>query len=164
METKPIRSRISAGLLLYRFKDSELQFFIVHPGGPFFKKKDEGYWSIPKGEIDNGEDLLSTAIRETKEETGIEANGEFIQLGSITQKGGKVVHAWGVEYPNQNEPVIRSNTFQMEFPYKSGKLKSFPEIDKGKFYNLAEAKLKLKASQVELLNRLVEFLNSKKNN
>jgi len=162
METKLKRPRISAGLLLYRFKDSELQFFIVHPGGPFFTKKDEGYWSIPKGEIDNGEDLLSTAIRETKEETGIEANGEFIPLGSITQKGGKVVHAWGVEYPNQNEPVIISNTFQMEFPYKSGKLKSFPEIDKGKFYNLAEAKLKLKASQVELLNRLVEFLNSKK--
>jgi len=162
MEKKITRTRISAGLVLYRFKQNELQFFIVHPGGPFFKNKDEGYWSIPKGEIDNGEDLLLTAIRETKEETGIDAAGEFIPLGNITQKGGKIVHAWGVEYPFQNDPLIISNTFQMEFPYKSGKIKSFPEIDKGKFCNLAEAKIKLKAAQIELLERLIEFLNSKK--
>ncbi|HPI37123.1 MAG TPA: NUDIX domain-containing protein [Ignavibacteriaceae bacterium] len=157
-----MRSRISAGLLLYRFKENELQFFIVHPGGPLFKKKDEGYWSIPKGEVDNGEDLLTTAIRETEEETGIRAEGEFLPLGSITQKGGKVVHAWALEYKHMDDPEIVSNTFQMEFPPNSGIIRSFPEIDRGKFCNLAETKLKLKAAQTELVDRLIDFINSKK--
>ena len=110
---------------MYRFKDGELQVFLAHPGGPYFKKKDEGHWTIPKGEIHAGENLLDTAIREFQEETGIQATGEFIELGSIRQKGGKLVHGWAFR-GNWDESIpITSNTCKLEWPPLSGKFLSF---------------------------------------
>jgi predicted NUDIX family NTP pyrophosphohydrolase len=118
----------SAGLLLYRMRN-ETEFFLVHPGGPFFSRKNEGYWTIPKGEIMPGENPLDTAIREFKEETGFAVAGPFIELQSITQKGGKKVVCWACK-GDFDESQIISNTFEIEWPYRSGKLATFPEVDK----------------------------------
>ena len=139
--------RVSAGLLMYRFKDGELQVFLAHPGGPYFKKKDEGHWTIPKGEIHAGENLLDTAIREFQEETGIQPAGEFIELGSIRQKGGKLVHGWAF-HGNWDESIpITSNTCKLEWPPLSGKFLSFPEIDRAEFFCLAGERRLLVAQQ-----------------
>src|SRR5829696_10186339 len=137
-------ARVSAGLLLYRRRGENLEVFIAHPGGPFFKNKDDGHWTIPKGEVDGDEEPLSTAIREFREEIGIDLDptGKFIDLGSIRQKGGKVVHAWAVEGECPAGHCLKSNTFQMEWPPKSGKLQSFPEIDRAEFFDMETAKRK----------------------
>src|SRR5471030_2159819 len=111
-------SRISAGLLMYRFRSGSLQVLLAHPGGPFFKNKDDGAWTVPKGEVEEGEDLLATAKREFAEETGIAPNGPFIELTPIRQKGGKIVHAWGFEGDCDPKAVV-SNLFKMEWPPKS---------------------------------------------
>ncbi len=117
--------RQSAGLLLYRRRNNKIEFFLVHPGGPFWANKDEGSWSIPKGEFEEGEDPLKTAIREFQEETGQSINGNFFPLENIKQKGGKIIFAWGIEGEADPES-INSNSFEMEWPPKSGKMKSFP--------------------------------------
>jgi len=119
----------SAGLLLYKFVDKTVFFFLVHPGGPFWKNKDLESWSIPKGEFTNDEEPLDAAIREFKEETGFEADGDFIKLEHVKLKSGKIVYAWAVDF-DLDETLIKSNTFEMEWPPKSGKLQSFPEVDK----------------------------------
>lgn len=153
-----LNNRISAGLLMYRFRNGKLELLLAHPGGPFFRNKDSGYWSIPKGEIDDGEELLDTAIREFREETGLTPEGPFIPLGSIVQKGGKTVHAWAFESEQEPFRVNKSNTFEMEWPPHSGKKMLFLEIDKVEFFPGDIAKKKIKDKQVELIERLEEHL------
>lgn len=143
----------SAGILLYRFVDSQLQVFLVHPGGPFFKNKDDGSWSIPKGEFADDENSLSAAKREFLEETGQDINGNFIELTPIQQKGGKTVYAWAVEGDIDHETIV-SNTFEIEWPPRSGKKQMFPEIDRAGWFDVETAKTKLNAAQVGLINEL----------
>ena len=154
-----MRSRVSAGLVLYRKRDGELEVFLAHPGGPFFAHKDDGHWTIPKGEVETGEDMLATAIREVEEETGlvIDERANFIELGSIKQKGGKIVHGWGVEYSGADPGPCKSNVFHMEWPIGSGQMKAFPEVDRAEFFPLETAKAKVKATQVPLLERLADL-------
>jgi predicted NUDIX family NTP pyrophosphohydrolase len=145
---------------MYRNRNGHLEVFLAHPGGPFFAHRDEGCWSIPKGEIEAGEELLATAIREFKEEVGIaiDARSRFIPLGSIRQKGGKIVHAWGVEHDCEPPPPCASNTFTMEWPPHSGKWRQFPEVDRAGFFSLSVARKKMKDTQIPLLDRLVAAL------
>ena len=138
---------------MYRIHGGTLQVLLAHPGGPFFKNKDEGAWSIPKGEVEPGEDLLDTAKREFEEETGITPKGPFIALTPITQKGGKIVHAWAFE-DDCDPSAIVSNTFTIEWPPKSGQQMEFPEIDRADFFDVAAAKRKVKAAQVALIEEL----------
>jgi len=151
---------ISAGLMMYTFRDKKLKVFLVHPGGPFFVKKDEGYWGIPKGLVENGEDLFETAKREFEEETGIIPEGKFIPLGFVTQKSGKKVYGWAYEVPNDMPVEISCNTFEMEWPPHSGKKQSFPEVDRGEFFNIQNAMNKINAAQIEFINRLKEHLQN----
>lgn len=153
-------SRVSAGILLHRWKDGRWEVFLAHPGGPLFAMKDDGCWTIPKGEVNAGEDLLSTAQREFAEEIGVALKPEatFLPLGSIQQKGGKIVHAWAVEQEWDDTQPIRSNEFLMEWPPGSGRRQRFPEVDRAQFFPLEEARLKLKERQVPLLDRLLEVV------
>ncbi|MEJ2617831.1 MAG: NUDIX domain-containing protein [Ignavibacteriaceae bacterium] len=151
---------ISAGLMMYTFRDKKLKIFLVHPGGPFFVKKDEGYWGIPKGLVEKGEDLFETAKREFEEETGIIPEGKFISLGFVTQKSGKKVYGWAYEVPNDMPVEITCNTFEMEWPPHSGKKQSFPEVDRGEFFNIQNAMNKINAAQIEFINRLKEHLQN----
>jgi len=143
----------SAGILLYRNKANRLEVFLVHPGGPFFKNKDEGVWSIPKGEFLDDEDPLTAAKREFLEETGQAIDGEFIKLSPVQLKSGKIVHAWAVEGDIDHE-VITSNLFEIEWPPKSGKLQSFPEVDRAAWFTIDEAKVKLSPAQAGLVEEL----------
>jgi predicted NUDIX family NTP pyrophosphohydrolase len=149
--------RLSAGLLMYRIRDGGIQVLLAHPGGPLFRGKDDGVWSIPKGESESNEDLLATAQREFEEETGIKPIGPFLSLAPIRQKGGKIVHAWA--FAGDCDPkTIKSNTFTMEWPPHSAKQMEFPEIDRAEFFSLEEAKKKIKAGQEKLLAELESFL------
>jgi len=152
--------RLSAGLLMYRIKDGAIQVLLAHPGGPFFVKKDDGAWSIPKGEPDTEEDLLITAQREFEEETGLKPTGPFVPLQPVKQKGGKIVHAWAFE-GDCDPTAIRSNTFTMEWPPRSGQQKHFPEIDRAEFFDLATARRKIKSGQVGLIDELEAVLKKK---
>ena len=152
------RPRISAGLLLYRLRDGAPEVFLAHPGGPFFAKKENGHWTIPKGEPDEGEDLLAAAQREFGEETGFIPTGPFVDLGTILQKGGKTVHAWACEGDMPEGHVHSCNTFSTEWPIGSGKFQAFPEIDKVCFFPIPQARLKLKETQLPLLDRLLDHL------
>ena len=156
-----MRLRVSAGLLLYRTRN-RLEVFIAHPGGPLFPNKDDGHWTIPKGEVEPGEDLLATAIREFEEEVGfpVDRSSKFIPLGMIQQKGGKIVHAWAVEGEIDEAHPLRSNTFTMEWPPGSGTMRHFPEVDRAQFFSIAAAKTKLKPSQIPLLERLEKLIRS----
>jgi len=146
-------SKQSAGVLLYRIVDGLLQVFLVHPGGPFFKNKDDGSWSIPKGEFAEEENPLDAAKREFQEETGQSIDGNFIELTPIQQKGGKTVHAWAVEGDIDHETIV-SNTFEIEWPPRSGKKQSFPEIDRAAWFDLETAKVKINAAQAGLIDEL----------
>ena len=147
----------SAGILLYRIRNKPLEIFLVHPGGPFWAKKDDGAWSIPKGEFDDNEDALSAAKREFEEETGIKISGEFIELDPIKQKSGKIVFAWAVE-GDIDPSKIKSNEFEIEWPPKSGKMKSFPEIDKASWFDLKNAVVKINSGQLSLIKELEDKL------
>ena len=149
--------RHSAGLLLHRSRAGGHEFFLVHPGGPFFAKKDEGAWSIPKGEFEAGEDPLAAAKRELEEETGIVAQGPCAPLGTVRLKSGKLVHAWALEQ-DADADTIRSNTFTLEWPPRSGRTREFPEVDRAAWFDLATARRKINAAQRELLDRLVATL------
>jgi predicted NUDIX family NTP pyrophosphohydrolase len=149
----------SAGILLYRREGGQLQFFLVHPGGPFYKKKDGGAWTIPKGEFDENEDAFDAAKREFFEETGQKIDGRFIGLDSVKLKSGKTIYAWAVEGDIDHE-IISSNTFEMEWPPKSGRLQSFPEIDRAAWFGWEEARWKIKNAQAGFLDKLAEVLDS----
>jgi len=155
------KGKVSAGLLMYRLRDGQLQVLLAHPGGPLFAKKDEGHWTIPKGEIESGEDLLAAAIREFKEETGIEPRGDFLELGPIEQKGGKIVHAWAFPGDWDESQPLQSNTFELEWPPGSGKIQSFQEIDRVEFFSIPEAGKRLKEAQHPFLDRLQAALKSR---
>jgi len=145
----------SAGILLYRI-NKVLEVFLIHPGGPFFKNRDAGAWSIPKGEFTD-EDPLACARREFEEETGLPIDGNFMPLLPITQKGGKTVYCWAVE-GDIDEHHIGSNTFQIEWPPKSGKLQAFPEVDKAGWFNVSEAKQNVNRSQFSFIEQLIDKL------
>lgn len=156
------RKRVSAGLVVYRKWQETWQVLLAHPGGPIFQARDEGYWTIPKGEVEEGEDLLAVAQREFQEEIGCPPAGPYTPLGSIQQKGGKVVHAWAAPaWPVlclQEAISARSNTFQMEWPPRSGQFQDFPEIDRAEFFSIPRAIQKIKESQRPLLERLQPLL------
>jgi predicted NUDIX family NTP pyrophosphohydrolase len=149
----------SAGILLYRFSDANvLEVLLVHPGGPYWVKKDLGAWSIPKGEFDEGEDPLESAIREFEEETGTYLKGNFNPITPLKQKGGKTVYAWTLQ-GNLDEKTVKSNLFEMEWPPKSGTKKQFPEIDKACWFTLPEAKQKILSGQLPFLEELENILS-----
>jgi predicted NUDIX family NTP pyrophosphohydrolase len=151
-------NRTSAGIVLYEVEKDELRVLLIHPGGPYMKKKDVGHWSIPKGEVDAGEDLLTCARREFHEETGMEAgDGPFVPLGEIKQKGGKIVHGWGVA-GHWDPAQFSSNTFEMEWPPQSGRIGVYPEVDRAEMLPLQAALFRIKDSQRPLLLRLAEAL------
>jgi predicted NUDIX family NTP pyrophosphohydrolase len=151
-------ARQSAGILLYRVGRDGPSVLLVHPGGPFWARKDVGAWSIPKGEYDDGEDPRACALREFEEETGtVLPPGELVELGTIKQKGGKVVSAWAAE-GDLDAGSVRSNTFTMEWPPRSGQTAEFPEIDRAEWFGVEEAREKLVAAQTEFLDRLLERL------
>ena len=143
---------------MFRRRNGELEVLLAHPGGPYFERKDEGVWTIPKGEADEVEDLLARARIEFEEEVGIPAVGDWIEIGTITQKGGKIVHAWAFEADLPDNFAHRSNTFEIEWPTCSGKWEEFPEIDRVGFFSVEEARRKLKAAQAPFLDRLIEIL------
>ncbi|MEK6720731.1 MAG: NUDIX domain-containing protein [Chloroflexota bacterium] len=155
-------ARTSAGILLYRLRDGELTVLLAHPGGPFFARSDHGHWTIPKGEDDgDGESLEDVARREFREETGhdVPADMPLLDLGSIAQKGGKTVFAWAVEGDLDPADAV-SLPFEMEWPPGSGRTGSFPEIDRVAWFEPAEARARIKASQVPFIDRLEAALTS----
>jgi predicted NUDIX family NTP pyrophosphohydrolase len=151
--------RTSAGLLLYRRTASGIEVFLVHPGGPFWAKKDAGAWSIPKGEYLPGEDPLAAARREFAEETGIVLDGEAVDLGSVKQAGGKIVRAWAIE-GDFDAGAIRSNTFALEWPPRSGRQQEFPEVDRAAWFDLETAQEKILKGQLDFIRRLGEILST----
>jgi predicted NUDIX family NTP pyrophosphohydrolase len=150
--------RVSAGLLMYRRRDGRLQVLLAHPGGPFFKNKDEGAWSIPKGEVEPGEVLLETAKREFQEEIGLVPAGQFIALSPVKQKGGKIVYAWAFDGDWDPSQFV-SNMFTMEWPPRSGRQMEFPEIDRAEFFDIVMARRKIKAGQEDLLDQLENIMS-----
>lgn len=149
-------SRRSAGIVLYRLGAPDgPRFLLVHPGGPYWARKDEGAWSIPKGEIEEGEDPLEAALREFEEELGTRPDGEAIPLAPVRQKGGKTVVAWGMAGDLDPE-AIRSNTFLMEWPPRSGRMQEFPEVDRAAWMDLDEARRRINPAQRALLEELAE--------
>jgi len=151
------QAQISAGVLLFRRTSGKAKVFLAHPGGPFWAKRDQGAWTIPKGLVDAGEDLLDAARREFEEETDIRLTGPFQSLGSVTQKSGKVVHAWACE--GDADPTrIKSNEAKIEWPRGSGRWLSFPEIDRCAWFDLPEAREKINNAQAKFLERLEEEL------
>ena len=149
--------RLSAGIVLYRSRGRDLELFLVHPGGPFWANKDAGAWSFPKGEYSEGEDPLTVARREFREETGYSLEGEFIPLAPRKQRGGKVVSLWAVE-GDCDADGIRSNTFEMEWPPRSGKRVGFPEVDRAGWFSPVAAKEKINPGQAPAIDELRERL------
>lgn len=147
----------SAGLLMYRLRSKALEVFLAHPGGPFWRNRDLGGWTIPKGEIELGEEPLDAARREFEEEIGLKPEPPFLGLGIVTQKAGKKVHAWAFE-GDCVIPNIRSNLVEIEWPRKSGAMMTFPEIDRAEFFDLSEAREKINSAQILFLVRLTELL------
>ena len=145
---------------MYRVNNNTIEVLLAHPGGPFFQKKDDGAWSIPKGEPEPGEDLLAAAQREFEEETGLKPVGPWIPLKPIQQKGGKIVHAWGFQ-GDCDPSTLTSNTFTMEWPPKSGRQREFPEIDRAEFFDLDRARKKIKAGQEALIEELALMLRER---
>ena len=151
-------SKVSAGLLLCRRAQHGWEFLLAHPGGPFFARKDEGAWSIPKGLVDPGEDLLAAAQREFREETGFDPGApRYLPPGQVVQKGGKLVHAWAFE-GDCDPAALRSNTFALEWPPRSGRTREVPEIDRVAFFDPEQARRKLLPAQAELIDRALSLL------
>lgn len=150
-------SKISAGLILYRIRSEKLEVLLVHLGGPFWRSKEDGAWFIPKGELEKGEEPLAGAKREFKEETGFKPEGNFLELGAVKQKSGKTIYAWAFE-SDCDPKTIKSNTFTMEWPPKSGHQREFPEIDRAAFFTFAQAKPKIHPAEFPLLLRLQQLL------
>jgi predicted NUDIX family NTP pyrophosphohydrolase len=158
--TEGLRSTMpkrSAGLLMYRGMGDEVEVFLVHPGGPLWAKKDKGAWTIPKGEYEKDENPLAAARREFQEETGFQAAGEFFELGWVKQKSGKIVTGWAFEGDCDPERLI-SNTCEIEWPPRSGRRLEIPEVDRGRWFSVDEARKYIRAEQEELLDRLKDGL------
>jgi predicted NUDIX family NTP pyrophosphohydrolase len=153
------KKKISAGLLMYRKNEPETECLLVHPGGPFFKKKDRGVWSIPKGLPDENESLEIAAKREFAEEIGFEPAGTLTELGSVEQKGGKTVYAWAIEGDLPDDFVLTSNTFELEWPPKSGNMQEFPEADRAEFLPASTAKEQINPAQAAFIDRLLFHLH-----
>lgn len=149
--------RVAAGIVLYRRADKDIEIFLIHMGGPFWAKKDEGAWSFPKGEYADGEEPLAAARREFHEETSFEIAGDFVALEPIKQRSGKVLRLWAVE-GDCDASAIRSNTFSMEWPPKSGRRQEFPEADRAAWFSRADAKRKLVAGQTGFVDQLTQRL------
>jgi predicted NUDIX family NTP pyrophosphohydrolase len=147
----------SAGLLLFR-RSTRLEFFLVHPGGPFWARKDDGAWSLPKGEYSDPENPLEAAKREFQEETGISVDGDFLPLGELRQPGGKLVTAWALE-KDVDPALVKSNLFSMEWPPKSRKTQEFPEIDRAAWFSISQARTKLLKGQLAFIDRLMKKLS-----
>ena len=150
-------TKLSAGLLMFRRSQGAVDVLLVHPGGPFWEKKDLASWSLPKGEYPEGEEAFAAAKREFEEETGIRPEGQFIPLGQIRQPSGKLVTAWAFE-GDCDPATIKSNLFSMEWPGGSGRVQEFPEIDRGEWFTFAVARRKILKGQVSFLERLAEHL------
>ena len=148
---------ISAGLLMFRIVAGELEVLLAHPGGPYHRKKDDGAWSIPKGEVEPGEDLLQAAKREFMEEIGATPTGPFTPLTPVTQRSGKVVHAWAFEGDCDTDAIV-SNTFKIEWPPHSGRQCEFPEVDRAQFFCVSAAKRKINPAQIALVEELQEIM------
>jgi predicted NUDIX family NTP pyrophosphohydrolase len=148
--------KVSAGLLIYRIQNGSLEVFLIHPGGPYWTNKDEASWSIPKGEVDTGEAPLDAAKREFREETGFTAEGPFHKLTPVIQNPHKTVQAWAAR-GDFDETKLESNTFSVEWPPRSGKIREFPEADKAAWFTLEEASGKILKGQIPLLNELAEL-------
>ena len=149
----------SAALLVYRNAPDGIQVFLVHPGGPFWARKDLGAWSIPKGEFDESEDGLAAARREFREEVGQSVEGDFLALTPVKQKGGKIVHAWAVEGAVY-ESAVKSNEFEMEWPPRSGRTARFPEVDRGQWFPVVEARRRILPAQLPILEELIAKLGT----
>ncbi len=164
-KNKCMTSKQSAGVLLYRRKDDSIEVFLVHPGGPFWKNKDAGVWTIPKGEFSHEEPALDAALREFREETGHSLKGPFQPLSPIRQKGGKRVFAWATTGDLDPGSIV-SNTFELEWPPRSGKQQTFAEVDKASWFSLEDARKKMNSAQISLLEELEETLivNGRKGN
>ena len=147
----------SAGLLLFR-RSTDLEIFLVHPGGPFWARKDDGAWSLPKGEYSENEDAFIAAKREFQEETGISVDGDFLPLGELRQPGGKLITAWALE-KDVDPSLVKSNLFSIEWPPKSGKTQDFPEVDRAAWFPVSQALTKLLKGQVAFINRLMKKLD-----
>lgn len=148
----------SAGILLYRLSGGVPEVLLVHPGGPFWARRDAGAWSVPKGEYEDGDDPLASALREFEEETGAALeSGELVELGDVKQKSGKVVRAWAAE-GDLDPDAVHSNTFTMEWPPRSGRMAEFPEIDRAGWFGIDDAREKLNPAQAEFLDRLLGLL------
>lgn len=143
----------SAGILLYRIKKSHPEVFLIHPGGPFWSKKDLNAWSIPKGELIEGENPLQTAVREFEEETGFRIQGDFLALDPVKQKGGKTVHCFAVD-GDIDPSLVKSNSFTIEWSPASGLIKSFPEVDRAQWFDLETASIKINKAQCDFLEQL----------
>ena len=155
-----MQAKVSAGLLMFRTRNGELEVLLVHPGGPYFQNKDDGAWTIPKGEAaEEREDLLARARIEFEEELGVTASGNWLELGSVKQKGGKTVHAWALAGDLDDGFQVKSNTFELEWPLRSGKLQRFPEVDQARFFPVEEARKKINAAQTVFLDRLIQLLD-----
>ena len=150
--------KTSAGLLLYRRRD-HVEVFLVHPGGPLWAKKDAGAWSLPKGELDAGEDPLEAAKREFLEETGTAVDGEFVALRPVVQRNGKTVLAWAIE-ADFDPPQLKSNSFSMEWPPRSGKVGEFPEVDRAAWFDIPEARNRILDSQVSFIDQLDQLVRT----
>jgi predicted NUDIX family NTP pyrophosphohydrolase len=151
------RSSVSAGLLLFRRVDGRLEIFLAHPGGPFWVRRDEGAWTIPKGGVEPGEDPLDAARREFIEETGITPSGEFIPLGSVRQRAGKIVHGWAWE-GDADATTIISNMTQTEWPRGSGRRITYPEVDRCGWFSPEEARQRMNPAQAAFIDRLQQHL------
>lgn len=156
------RSKTSAGLLMFRGKEGNLEVLLVHPGGPYFQNRDNASWTIPKGEIGEGEDLLERAKIEFNEELGLSPSGTWMELGNVKQKGGKTVHAWAFAGDLKDDFELASNTFELEWPPRSGKVQRFPEVDRASFFPVEEARRKINVAQNVFLDRLIEQLDSRR--
>jgi predicted NUDIX family NTP pyrophosphohydrolase len=154
-----VAGKHSAGLLLHRRRAGRIEVLLVHPGGPFFAKKDAGAWSIPKGELEPGEDALAAARREVQEETGFTAGGPFVPLGTVMQRGGKLVTAFGCA-ADHDFSRIECNSFELEWPPRSGRRATFPEIDRAEYFSLEVARVKINPAQAPLLERLQSALEA----
>jgi predicted NUDIX family NTP pyrophosphohydrolase len=149
--------KVSAGLLMWRRLDAEVQFLLAHPGGPYFARRDAGAWTLPKGAVETGETPLQAAKREFAEETGFDpGEGPFIELGTIRQRSGKIVHGWAFE-GDADPSKLRSETFELEWPPRSGKRRTFPEVDRVAFFSAEVARVKMIAAQVPFIERALDL-------